>query len=167
MAVYQHMELFSLQNLFAFLSQLDFLCNSSASSSFTHFSIVLGSHACVPANSLQLCLILCDPVDHSPPDTFVHGILQERILEWVAMPSSRGSSWPRDWTMSLMFPSVIGRFFITRATWEACISPVVMYGCEGWTIKKAERQKWMLLNCGVGEDSWESLGLQGDPTSPF
>ena len=45
--------------------------------------------------------------------------------------------------------------------------PVVMYGCESWTIKKAEGQKLMLLNCGVGEDSWESLGLQGDPTSPF
>ena len=38
--------------------------------------------------------------------------------------------------------------------------PVVMYGCESWTIKKAE--ELMLLNCGVGEDSWESLGLQGD-----
>ena len=31
--------------------------------------------------------------------------------------------------------------------------PVVMYGCESWTVKKAEHQKWMLLNCGVGEDS--------------
>ena len=39
-----------------------------------------------------------------------------------------------------------------------------MYGCENWTIKKAEHQI-MLLNCGIGEDSWESLGLQGDPTS--
>ena len=35
-----------------------------------------------------------------------------------------------------------------------------------WTIKKAEHQKLMLLNCGVGEDSWESLGLQGDPVYP-
>ena len=42
-----------------------------------------------------------------------------------------------------------------------------MYGCESWTIKKAECRRLMLLNCGVGEDSWESLGLQGDPTSPF
>ena len=38
---------------------------------------------------------------------------------------------------------------------------------ESWTVKKAERRRMMLLNCGVGEDSWESLGLQGDPTSPF
>ena len=49
---------------------------------------------------------------------------------------------------------------------KAMVFPVVMYGCESWTVKKAEHQKLMLLNCGVGEDSWESLGLQGDPTSP-
>ena len=46
------------------------------------------------------------------------------------------------------------------------VFPVVMYGYESWTIKKAECQELMLLNCGVGEDSWESLGLQEDPTSP-
>ena len=50
---------------------------------------------------------------------------------------------------------------------KVMVLPVVMYGCESWTIKKAEHQKWMLLNCRVGEDSWESLGLQGNPTSPF
>ena len=48
---------------------------------------------------------------------------------------------------------------------KAMVFPVVMYGCESWTIKSTE--ELMLLNCGVGEDSWESLGLQGDPTSPF
>ena len=36
---------------------------------------------------------------------------------------------------------------------KAMVFPVVMYGCESWTIKKAERQKLMVLNCGVGEDS--------------
>ena len=49
---------------------------------------------------------------------------------------------------------------------KAMVFPVVMYGCESWTVKKAEHWKLMLLNCGVGEDSWKSLGLQGDPTSP-
>ena len=49
---------------------------------------------------------------------------------------------------------------------KAMVSPVVMYGCESWTIKKAETKELMLLNCGVGEASLESLGLQGDPTSP-
>ena len=50
---------------------------------------------------------------------------------------------------------------------KAMAFPVVMYGSESWTIKKAEHQELMLSNCGVGEDSRESLGLQGDPTSPF
>ena len=49
---------------------------------------------------------------------------------------------------------------------KAMIFPVVMYGCESWTIRKLNAEALMLLNCGVGEDSWESLGLQGDPTSP-
>ena len=44
------------------------------------------------------------------------------------------------------------------------VFPVVMYGCGLWRRQSAE--ELMLLNCGVGEDSWESLGLQGDPTSP-
>ena len=44
----------------------------------------------------QSCPALCDPVDCSPPGSSVHGILQARILEWVALPSSRGSSQPRD-----------------------------------------------------------------------
>ena len=50
---------------------------------------------------------------------------------------------------------------------KAMVFPVVTYGYESWTVKKAEHQELMLLNCGVREDSWESLGLQGDPTSPF
>ena len=45
--------------------------------------------------------------------------------------------------------------------------PVVMYGCESWTVKKAECRRLDVLNCGVEEDSWDSLGLQGYPTSPF
>ena len=44
----------------------------------------------------QSCLALCDPMDYSPPGSSVDGILQARILEWVAMPSSRGSSRPKD-----------------------------------------------------------------------
>ena len=45
------------------------------------------------------------------------------------------------------------------------VFPVVMYGCESWTVKKLNAKELMLLNCGVGEDSWESLRLQGDQTS--
>ena len=50
---------------------------------------------------------------------------------------------------------------------KAMVFPVVMYGCESWTVKRLSAKELMLLNCGVGEDSGESLGLQGDPTSPF
>ena len=49
---------------------------------------------------------------------------------------------------------------------KVIVFPVVMYGCESWTIKKLSTEKLMLLNCGFGEDSWESLGQQGDQTSP-
>ena len=46
------------------------------------------------------------------------------------------------------------------------VFPVVIYGCEVGLWTKLSTEELMLLSCGVGEDSWESLGLQGDPTSP-
>ena len=58
------------------------------------------------------------PTDCSLPGSFVHGILQARILEWVAMPSSRESYWPRDGTKTLISPALTGRFFTTSATRE-------------------------------------------------
>ena len=64
-------------------------------------------------------LTLCDPMDCSLPGTSAHGVLQARILEWVAMPSSRGSFWPRDWT-HISDVSCIGRQVLTaRTTWKA------------------------------------------------
>ena len=47
---------------------------------------------------------------------------------------------------------------------KAIYFSVVMYGCESWTIKKTETEELMLLNCGIREDSWESLGPWGYPT---
>ena len=47
------------------------------------------------------------------------------------------------------------------------VFPVVMYECKSWTVKKAERRRIDAFERGVGEDSWESLGLQGDPSGPF
>ena len=49
---------------------------------------------------------------------------------------------------------------------KAMVFPVVMYGCESWTVKKAEHRRIDAFKCGVGEDSSESPGLQEDPTSP-
>ena len=48
---------------------------------------------------------------------------------------------------------------------KAMVFPLVMYGCQSCTIKKVSAEKLMLLNCGVGEDSWESFRLQGDNQS--
>ena len=45
---------------------------------------------------------------------------------------------------------------------KAMVFPVVMYGCESWTIKRLRAKELMLSNCGAGEHSWESLGQQGD-----
>ena len=53
---------------------------------------------CAHAKPIQSCLTLSEPVDCGLPGSSVRGILQERILEWVAVPSSRGSSRPRDRT---------------------------------------------------------------------
>ena len=50
----------------------------------------------------QLCPALCDLRDYGPPGSSVHGIFQARILEWLALPSSRGFSWPRDQTWVLL-----------------------------------------------------------------
>ena len=74
----------------------------------------------------QSCLTLCDPMGCRLLDYSIHGILQPRILEWVAISFSSG--------------------------------------CKSCTIKLGA-EEFMLLNCSVGEDSYESLGLQGDPTS--
>ena len=57
-----------------------------------------GVLTCMCAKLLQSCPTLCDTMDHNPSDSSVHGILQARILEWVTMPSSRGSFQPRDQT---------------------------------------------------------------------
>ena len=69
---------------------------------------------CVYVKLLQLCPTLCDPVDYSTPGSSVHGILQARILEWVAMPSSRRSSQPRDQTCSSWDSCIASRFFTTE-----------------------------------------------------
>ena len=71
---------------------------------------VSSTHSCV-----QLFVTLWTVVCQAPLSM---GILQARILEWVAMPSSRVSSQPRDQT-SLKSPALAGRFFTTRGTWEA------------------------------------------------
>ena len=65
------------------------------------------------------CPALWDPMGCSPPGSSGHGILQARVLEWVAVPASKGSAPPQDWT-HVSFISCIGRWVLYHwATWEA------------------------------------------------
>ena len=109
----------------------------------------------------QSCPTLCDPMDCSLPGFSIHGIFQARVLEWGGISFFRGSSWPRDRTR---VSHIVGRCFTLWATREATnldsilksrditlptkvhlvkamVFPVVMYGCESWTIKKAEHRR--------------------------
>ena len=63
---------------------------------------------CVYGSHSIICVRLCDPMDCSLPGSPVHGILQARIVEWVVIPFSRGSSQPRNWTW---VSHLAGRFF--------------------------------------------------------
>ena len=86
----------------------DFHSNSFSFTPFSPYAIcVLGA---------QSCPTLCNPRHCSPPGSSVHGILQARVLEWVAIPFSRGSSWPRNRTW---VSYIAGRFFTVWATREA------------------------------------------------
>ena len=67
------------------------------------------NHACLFSHVQSFC----DPMDCSPPGSSVHGIFQARILEWVAISSSRGSSQPRDQTHISCVSCIAGRFFTT------------------------------------------------------
>ena len=75
----------------------------------------------------QLCLTVCDPMDSSPPGSSLHGILQARILQWVAISSSRGSSLPRDRTCVLH--------------WQADSLPLAPHGrppFRDWNVSNSE-----------------------------
>ena len=63
----------------------------------------------------QSCPTLCNPMDCSPPGSSIHGILQTRILEWVAISCSRRSLRPRDW---IQVSRIVGRCFTIWATRE-------------------------------------------------
>ena len=148
------------------------------------------------AKSLQSCPTLCDPTDGSPSGSPIPGILQARTLEWVAISSSNAWQWKvkvkllsrarllvTPWTAAYQAPPSMG--FSRQEYWtnldsilknrditlptkvhlvKAMVFPVVGVRIGLW--RKLIVKELMLLNCGAGEDSWESLGLQGGPTSP-
>ena len=79
-------------------------------------------HVCMSAKSLPSRLTLFNSVDCSPPGSSVHGILQEIMLEWVSMPSSRDLPDPGIEPASLMSLALAGRFLTTSSTWKEYIS---------------------------------------------
>ena len=91
------------------LMPLSTIATNGSGKAFLLFVSLILVYGCVHAKSLQSCLTLCNTLDSSPPGSSVHGILQARILEWVAMPSSRGSSQLGDRTCVCLIVSCTGR----------------------------------------------------------
>ena len=92
----------------------------------------------------QLCLTFCDPTDCSLLGSSVHGILQARILEWVAFPFSRGSSQPRDRTW---VPCIAGRFFTVWPTGKSLYFRQIIVYCCGcavccWMFSECKHRFW-------------------------
>ena len=85
----------------------------------TAWSVAGWIYGYVHAELCQSCLTLCDPMDYSPPGFSLHGILQVRILKWVAVSSSGDLPGPGTELTSLGCPALSGRFFTTSGTWEA------------------------------------------------
>ena len=118
----------------------------------THFSFLPIPFLCLAwlhAQSRLVCQILCSPMDCSLPGSSVHGTFQVRILEWVAMPSSRGSSQPSDWTH---VSGIAGGFFIHWATWEGLTMSLTPNKCptlqilpQSWLLNNPAYSKYLLI----------------------
>ena len=115
--------------------------------------------ACVRAQSLHLCLTLCDPMGCNLPGSSVHGILQARILEWVAMPSSRGSSQPRDRT----HVSCIGRWVLHPLSHLG--SPAPSHSSANTLLSWGTGQKTSLSACILEEHERGKRLPSSDPES--
>ena len=85
----------------------------------------------------QACPTLCNPTDCSPPGFSAHGILQARILEWIAIPFSRGTSQPRDWAL---VSCLTGKFFTIWATKKAEHRRIDAF--ELWCWRRLLRVPW-------------------------
>ena len=99
------------------------------------------SNVSVKVLDAQSCPALCNPMDCSPPGSSVQGILQVRMLEWVAIASSGGSSRPRDQTQ---VSCIAGRFFTVWVTREAPLK------CQGQEEKATEVR---MLECSSTRES--------------
>ena len=103
------------------------------------------------AKSLPSCPTVCNPMDCSPSDFSVHGILQASIPEWIAMPSSRRHSWPKG----------LRRCLLRLLHWQVCSlslvppgKPRIMYNkaksisvCNGGQFKASHKNSWSRKRC--------------------
>ena len=112
-------------------------------------------------------------MDHSPPGSSVHGIIQAGILEWVAMLSSRRSSWPKDWAYISCISRIARWFFTTSTTWKApgiknsCIFIVMHQGSErmggNWheqlEYRVQRKEGWQPYGWALGMTCVEQIGM--------
>ena len=113
----------------------------------------------VCAQSLQLCLTLCSPMDCSPLGSSVHGLLQARILEWVAMPSFVGSSQPRDQTHVFC---LAGGLFTHWATWETLSANLVL---SNWGVPLIWKGNSLMVQW-LGLCTLTAKGLESPGSNP-
>ena len=108
--------------------------------------------ACVCVKSFQSWPNVCDPTGCSPPGFSVHGILQARILEWVAMPSSRGIFPSQGSNPHLLCLLLAGEFFTISTTWEGK-SPKSR---SSWVRAPSETSRGasLLSSVGASQGSW-------------
>ena len=101
----------------------------------------------------QSCLALWDVMDCSPPGSSVHRIFQARILEWVAMPSSRGSSSPRDRTQLSSISGRVFKAFFFYTQWLIPLNPLVRLSFFGWPGSPREFEPHVSLQF-LGNKRW-------------
>ena len=116
---------------------------------------------CVCVKSLQSCRTLW-LYGLKPPGSSVHGIHQARILEWVAMPSSRDLPNPGIESMSLMSPALTGEFFTTGTTWEAS-NLAIIKPKKKKKVRASLVVQWLRIFLAMQETPVWTL-VQKDPT---
>ena len=129
-------------NFSSYCQDIGFVC-------FQHWSLYIHQwYACVLSRFSHIWLFVI-PWTIACQDSLSMGILQARILKWVAMPSFRGSSWSRAQTPISMSPVLTGRFFTTNTTWEApsMIQNILKYSSKFWSIWWLKMALIVILIC--------------------
>ena len=126
-------------------------------------NVKLKSESEVKVLVTQSCPTLWDLMDCSPPGCSVHGIFQARILEWVAISFSRGSSWPRDWTQ---VSCIAGGFFTVWATREDCQITARILIQES-LVSWGQSSRWNGFVVGVVQSLSHVWDHQGNNTPGF